>query len=261
MKENILKKSLIFSITFLLTMLSIITVQATIPIRTLQPPDVVYVDDDFNSSTPGWGYDHFDKIQDGINAIQLNGTVNVYSGLYYENIEIIKSLELKGENVHSTIIDGRNLSDVIHIHEDWTTVNGFMIKNGSNGILCSADHIEISGNIITENIDWGVFLTGSYNIVSENSIDNNGHITGTVGATGGIYLALAFSCRISKNNIRNNTERNAFFFKSMFNIWSRNFWDNPRFLPYLIFGIQAIIPPIFWIKIDWIPAKQPYDIS
>ncbi|MCD6222298.1 MAG: hypothetical protein J7K12_01255, partial [Thermoplasmata archaeon] len=49
---------------------------------------VVYVDDDYNSNTPGWQYDHFSSIQPAINAVEENGTVNVYSGTYYENIVI-----------------------------------------------------------------------------------------------------------------------------------------------------------------------------
>ena len=48
------------------------------------PPDIVYVDDDYNPSTPGWGLTHFNKIQDGIDAVNENGTVNVYSGIYDE---------------------------------------------------------------------------------------------------------------------------------------------------------------------------------
>jgi len=257
-----LKKCLVFGVALLITGISAITATGTEFGQSYQPPEVVYVDDDYDSSTPGWGYDHFDNIPEGVIAVQINGTVNVYSGIYYGNIGITKSLELVGERASTTIINGKNLSDVVHIKEDWVSISGFSITNGSNGIMCTADHIQISGNIISNNFEWGVWLSGSYNVVTGNSIDDNGHPTsGTIGAAGGIYLPLAFNCKISKNNIRNNKETNAFFFKSMLNLWTRNYWDRARFLPYIIFGIQAIIPPIFWIKIDWIPAKIPYEIS
>jgi hypothetical protein len=59
-------------------------------------PSEVWVDDDYNSSTPGWGYDHFDKIQDGINGVVPGGTVNVYSGNYTEQLTIQKDLTLEG---------------------------------------------------------------------------------------------------------------------------------------------------------------------
>ena len=50
---------------------------------TLTPagPSEVWVDDDFDASTPGWGVTHFDNIQDGINAVS-GSTVNVAAGMY-----------------------------------------------------------------------------------------------------------------------------------------------------------------------------------
>ena len=48
-------------------------------------PSFVYVDDDFTSSTSGWGYDHFDSIQDGIDAV-VGSMVYVYNGTYNEQV-------------------------------------------------------------------------------------------------------------------------------------------------------------------------------
>ncbi|MHC4756786.1 MAG: LEPR-XLL domain-containing protein, partial [Planctomycetota bacterium] len=45
-------------------------------------PDIVYVDNDYDSSTPGWGTTHFDRIQDGIDAVASPGTVHVADGTY-----------------------------------------------------------------------------------------------------------------------------------------------------------------------------------
>ena len=44
----------------------------------------IYVDDDFNASTPGWNVTNFSKIQDGIDAVAANGTVYVFNGIYLE---------------------------------------------------------------------------------------------------------------------------------------------------------------------------------
>jgi parallel beta-helix repeat protein len=76
------------------------------------PPSYVWVDDDYNSSTPGWGYDHFSSIQTGIDAVDVSGTVFVYSGTYTEElgpnseyVRIEKSLNIVGENRETTIIN------------------------------------------------------------------------------------------------------------------------------------------------------------
>jgi hypothetical protein len=45
-------------------------------------PSEVFVDDDYDPSTPGWGYDHFDNIQNGIDNVSDSGTVHVYQGTY-----------------------------------------------------------------------------------------------------------------------------------------------------------------------------------
>ena len=42
----------------------------------------VWVDDDFNASTPGWGIDHFDTIQNGVDNVSDGGSVYVYDGVY-----------------------------------------------------------------------------------------------------------------------------------------------------------------------------------
>jgi PKD repeat protein len=77
------------------------------------PPTIVYIDDDFNSSTPGWGYDHFSSIQAGVDAVDVGGTVFVKDGTYteqflvpeYSYVFIDKSINLIGENKLTTIIN------------------------------------------------------------------------------------------------------------------------------------------------------------
>ena len=50
-----------------------------------------YVDDDYNSGTPGWQVNHFDSIQDAINAAAEGDTIKVFEGTYSENIVINKT--------------------------------------------------------------------------------------------------------------------------------------------------------------------------
>lgn len=63
-------------------------------------PSEIWVDDDFTPATLGWGTTHFDKIQDGIDAVASGGTVHVAAGTYtatsIASIVITKPLTLSG---------------------------------------------------------------------------------------------------------------------------------------------------------------------
>jgi len=161
----------------------------------------VYVDDDYNSSTPGWQYDHFDVIQDGIDAVAESGTVYVFNGTYYENVIVNKTINLTGEDRDSTVIDGGGAGDVVYVSADWVDISGFTIENGgryglSLDLVCNCSIIEnnitsnlnddglnlllsnyntISGNIITSNYDDGIELQYScnYNNIIDNLITSN----------------------------------------------------------------------------------------
>jgi hypothetical protein len=55
----------------------------------------VWVDDDFDATTPGWGITHFSSIQDGVDIVN-GSTVNVAAGTYREQLYIDKPLDLTG---------------------------------------------------------------------------------------------------------------------------------------------------------------------
>jgi len=64
-----------------------------------QRPDTVWVDDDFTAATAGWGTTHFAVIQNGINAVAKNGTVNVAGGTWNESVEIQEGKSLIGAGI------------------------------------------------------------------------------------------------------------------------------------------------------------------
>ena len=103
-----------------------------------EDPDEVWVDDDFTPSSSGghlWGYDAFDNIQDGIDAVADGGTVNVSAGIYNENqITINKALTINGAGSSSTIIDGGGATlttaGLVRIIADGNvTFTGFTVRN------------------------------------------------------------------------------------------------------------------------------------
>ncbi|MCD6573584.1 MAG: hypothetical protein J7K95_05780 [Thermoplasmata archaeon] len=54
----------------------------------------------------GSGPNNYTHIQDAINDASNGDTIFVYSGIYYENVVINKSINLFGEAKETTIIDG-----------------------------------------------------------------------------------------------------------------------------------------------------------
>ena len=70
--------------------------------------DEVWVDDDYNATTPGWGTTHFDNLEDGIGNTSFGGTVHVAPGTYEaDDIFISKALTIMGAGAGNTIVDGQ----------------------------------------------------------------------------------------------------------------------------------------------------------
>ena len=73
-------------------------------------PSTVWVDDNYWSGgfNDGhtWGWDAFDKIQNGINAVTSPGTVNVAAGTYHETILLKNGVEVLGAGADVTTING-----------------------------------------------------------------------------------------------------------------------------------------------------------
>jgi parallel beta-helix repeat protein len=95
----------------------------------------VWVDDDFDASTPGWGVTHFDSIQDGIDAADLGGaTVHVAAGTYNEDITLANGVSVLGAGAGVTIIDGTGLNPVVTAGSTVAAgmvLDGFTITGGS----------------------------------------------------------------------------------------------------------------------------------
>jgi C1A family cysteine protease len=99
-------------------------------------PSEVWVDDGYTDGGANdghtWGYNAFDKIQDGINGVS-GSIVHVAAGIYYENIVLKNGVELLGAGSATTIIDGMQNGSVITANNvgNTTRLDGFTITNGS----------------------------------------------------------------------------------------------------------------------------------
>jgi len=191
-------------------------------------PPLVFVDDDYDNSTQGWGYNHFKTIQDGINAVEANGTVLVSNGTYPEDIVVNKSLKLLGENKGSTCIVGTDNGTGVNITANNVTISGFTIQNYTNGygIIISSSMNRITDNIISDTMGGIVIFWDSFestypntgftmitdNILIRNegaglvvSGKNNSIIHNNISQSEyGIMVEMADSNTISQNSISDN---------------------------------------------------------
>ncbi|MFH1101835.1 MAG: C25 family cysteine peptidase [Methanobacteriota archaeon] len=144
----------------------------------------VYVDRNYTNTTPGWGYDHFNTIQDGINAVGPQGNVFVASGLYHEALFINQSLNLIGEQKNTTILEGLPTNTfIIFLQANTMSIQGFTFRNTEYGITGSyVSDITITDNTFLEHTGAGITLSSSERI----TIKNNDFIRNTAR---GIYVS------------------------------------------------------------------------
>jgi parallel beta-helix repeat protein len=184
--------------------------------------NIIYVD----ASVGG----DFTSIQDAINASTKNHTIFVFSGIYKENIIINKTVNIVGENVNTTIIDGKGSSDVIYISIDGkANISGFTIMNSGEsgspnndaGIDICSDYNNITGNNITNNKN-GIYSTYSqYNNFSHNTITSNSDYN--------IYLYSGSNHNMIFNNILSKSSCSLRIKGSKYNKINKNlFTDNQK---------------------------------
>lgn len=182
------------------------------------------------------GYDAFNKIQDGIDAVSQSGTVNVWGGTYSENININKPLSVLGANKITTTIDGlADQNSVVTISSKDVTFKKFTVKNEKridltgNSFLLYANNIDSTSDnanvLITDNIfgpqsapggaeggRHGMYLDGvtrqlkgvviSNNEIKEIKGNGNGIMLWARKEPGGIYAdSLLENISIQNNNI------------------------------------------------------------
>jgi len=161
---------------------------------------------------------NFTKIQDAINNASSGDTVFVHTGIYHENVVINKTITLVGEDSNSTIIDGNETGDVIHIIANDVTVKGFTVTKSGMYIYCGilVDH-SIGNAIINNNILYnykGVSLVdSSNNVVYDNTILSN---------YDGVYLYYSSNNAISGNMISLSNYNGVYLYYSSNNAISGN---------------------------------------
>lgn len=164
---------------------------------------IIYVDDDNTSGVEDGSLQHpYNTIQEGVDAAVNGDTVFVFSGTYYENVVIGKTMNLEGENNDVTVIDGGGgIGDILCIMADFVNVTGFTIRKTSkgDGIDILGDYCKISNNILSDN-EVGIDPMNNAYIIIDGNTMHNGNI--------GIYMPTANHGENNTMIITNNTVYN-----------------------------------------------------
>lgn len=178
-------------------------------------PTVVWVDDDFNPTTPTWGTTHFDSIQDGVDAVAEGGTVYVAAGVYIESVYIGKPLSLIGAG--SDVVDVYAYGgEVFYVDSDYVNISGFFISLGfwAGIYLDGVQGCNIFDNYLYNNYDGIEMVDSSDNTIRNNIIWDN--------TCDGIWMDGSSQNRIEENDIAYN-----------YNEWSCPFvysWDGQEYV-------------------------------
>jgi parallel beta-helix repeat protein len=195
---------------------------------------------------------------------------NIMGNILTQNeygISNFKNLSLPPRKGHHTITNNQFINNdvgVYFVNESNDTISHNIFSQSGQGInLQGALNTNISFNIISENGGGIMMIYTSHTVVYRNNLTNN---------NGGVAVVTTNGDQILQNNFIGNKKFNAvssqqylyknllckFFFHTQIirNEWNENYWDRPRMLPHVIFGVFKLT-----FCIDWHPAQEPYDIS
>jgi hypothetical protein len=88
-----------------------------------------WVDDGYDSGTPGWGLDHFASIQTAINALAPGGSIQVEPGAYSGTLIIPKPLALSGKSFPQLDADGNTA--VVCSADGNVLIKGVSVQNAN----------------------------------------------------------------------------------------------------------------------------------
>ncbi|UCB59029.1 MAG: right-handed parallel beta-helix repeat-containing protein [Thermoplasmatales archaeon] len=91
------------------------------------------IEGSFTFYVGGTGPGNYTSIQGAIDVAKNGDSIFIYNNIYYENINMEKSLDILGERKYSTIIDGGKLDHVLNLSAEWVNISNIMIKNGKVG--------------------------------------------------------------------------------------------------------------------------------
>jgi parallel beta-helix repeat protein len=200
----------------------------------------------------GSGPGNYSTIQEAVNMATPGDTIYVFEGVYYESVQIDKSLSVIGEKYETTIIDGLGREDLFLLKSNGIIIEGFTFKDGHFGVYI----INSTGHIIQDNRFIGTLHAISIHcgddiLIRNNNFDENPY---------GIRLYYCQDITVNENQF-SSLKLDVFFIGSTLgeciHKWNRNFWGAPHSLPVIIRGKYRGESLTFFIfNVDWFPLSQ-----
>lgn len=138
---------------------------------------------------------------------------------------------------------------MLYSYSSNNTITKNIISGNEIGMTIWSSSNIIRNNIVSFNNDGILLEVVQDNIIAGNDVKKNEHF--------GLYLEKANSNDILSNNFILNGVQ-SYFKECTNNTWCCNYWNRPRYLPYLIIGRNNLR---LSLRVDWHPAKRPYDID
>lgn len=187
---------------------------------TTSAPEVIYVDDDFNESTPGYGTTHFENINHGKSYVKSGGTVEVAEGTYDEEVFLYQPVTINGSGDNTVLKNtGAEANDfLLLISSKDTTIQYMTFEGGYYGVMIA--DFDYSYKEITEST-YGFDYYDS--IPHNNSIINNNFVN--QGSTSiSVYLSYTFrdeglnNLVLDNNTFENNSDFSYYGLSSLNNL-------------------------------------------
>jgi len=145
----------------------------------------------------------YEKIQKAVNSAGTGDTIWLPVGTYLDNVKLNHTVNLVGEDMNATIIDGGGSGDVLNVTADNVTVSSLTIVNSGSGgndagvrVLGARDCVIFDNNVSGNR--YSIVLQGA----DSNVVDNN-----TLwGSTYGLLALDAHYNTVSNNTAWDNTD-------------------------------------------------------
>ena len=168
--RNSIKTGLVIGIILIFIGMGTNSAISNIILENRSQPTEVFIDDDYDETTHGWGYDHFDNIQYGLDNVTDYGMVHIYEGSYdvfkvqgrvniiIESVDTVKPIIQGSQNVMDYTLNPPALVKCV-----------VFIDNSFNIVL---QELNIQGIGLTGR-SYAVFFNGSTGSVEECNISPN----------------------------------------------------------------------------------------